>query len=51
MSAVRIPVPVGHVAHWKVTDEGKVEVEMLRFLTPHEAWVRTGQQFKRRVAA
>jgi hypothetical protein len=29
--ALTIPIPYGHVAHWKLTEQG-VEVEFLRFL-------------------
>lgn len=33
------PIPERHVAHWTI-DGDKVEVEMLRFLTPGEAKLR-----------
>lgn len=54
MSAVRIPIPAGHAAHWKLTENGKIEVELMRFLTVGSAKARQCSSFdhiNRKVAA
>lgn len=37
---IPFPIPPNHVAHWRIVDGGKVEIEMLRFLTLGQAKMR-----------
>jgi hypothetical protein len=51
MSALQLRIPIGHAAHWKLTDEGKIEVELLRFLTLGDAKRRRERHHQRKEAA
>lgn len=45
MSALNIRIPAGHAAHWKLTERGKIEVELMRFLTVGGAKARQCSSF------
>lgn len=51
MSSVTIPIPSGKVLHWKRVGGEKVEIELMRFLTPSEAKARTDAPYNRKDAA
>lgn len=46
MSSVTIPIPPGHVLHWRATENG-FEVEFLRFLTPGNARMRAREPWNK----
>jgi hypothetical protein len=37
MPALQMPIPAGHCLHWKVRPDGTTEVELMLFLTLHNA--------------
>jgi len=41
MAALMLPIPAGHVYHWRVRPDGVLEAELMLFLTPNNArWAR-----------
>ena len=41
MAALTLPIPAGHVYHWRVRPDGVLEAELMLFLTPNAArWAR-----------
>ena len=40
MAALIVQIPLGRVAHWRLRDDGVVEIEMLRLLTLPNARAR-----------
>ena len=41
MPALILPIPAGHVYHWRIRHDGVFEAELMLFLTPSNArWAR-----------